>query len=526
MDNLQERIAVLEKANQVAFYKSWPALTEKTVALLMEICQSEAGLLCQAGEPDGKDTQRQPAWCGQPRDLPDNWWAALRKKLAQPAIFKDGSVRWIDRDTMVSEPIIATAFANLKSLRNMLILPLPHSRNLPGGVILINSDAPRLDLAKEVMRRLSTEIEKTGDLEDMRQRESRLMSLNEILSQLGASLNPDQVLRMFIERARQFMQVEAVSLFLLDEKSGETVLQMASQLSNDIQVEKVRIPPGVGIIGKVIQTGETLLIEDVHQDERHYAGVDKISGFRTRSILAVPLRSRPIDLGQGRGMSQERIIGGLEAINKIGGTFKAEDIELLQILAQGASTILVVAQLYVNANTLFFDVIQALVDAIDAKDPETIGRSERISVYSAEIARELGLPEEDVYHIRLGSLFYNVGPISVSDRVLGKTGSLKKQDLQRVRAQGEGASATAPLSELAMPEGMREDQIPLYQQIVAVAEMFDKMTADVPGRPGQPADEAIDYLRETAGMRFDRDCVEAFIRAYEKGKIPLAKRGS
>ena len=373
MYSLEELQSCLDKANQAAKNRDWKPLASQTLALLQEICQAEAAIIYPsnfAASPDdalAAEFESAP-WLGCPEGISPVWWKALRKKLLQPELFRPKSVRWIDRDTVLSEQSLIQAFSYLPSLRNLMILPLPHSKGLPSGAMLFNSSTPRLELAQVIAQRLASELEKAAELDSAIYREERLMALNEILGQLGASLNPDEVLRMFIERARQFLNVEAVSLFLLDEEKNELVLQMASHADQQVQVEKLRVPRGEGIIGKVVQTGETLLVENAKQDHRHYEKVDAMSGFYTRSILAVPLRSRPIDLGEGRGTSKERIIGGLEAINKIDGGFRAEDIEMLQILAKGAATILVIANLFVDANGLFFDVVHGLVTAIEDND--------------------------------------------------------------------------------------------------------------------------------------------------------------
>jgi HD-GYP domain-containing protein (c-di-GMP phosphodiesterase class II) len=518
MDSLQEMRYFIEKANRAAEHKDWLTLAEKTLELLQEVCQAEAVLLYPPsgaqGKAEGVVYEEQPApWRGCPQSISPAWWAALRRKLLQAPLFYGGQPRWIDRDTAIPEREVAVAFANLPSLRNLLILPLRHSEGMASGVLLVNANSARLDLGALVASRLATDLEKASELERIRRRETRLMALNEILGQMGASLNPDQVLRIFIERARQFLNVEAVSLFLVDEKSGDLVLQMASQANKAIQVEKVRVPRGQGIIGRVTQTGETLLVEDAKQDQRHYDQVDQISGFFTRSILAVPMLSRSIDLGMGRGTAQERIIGGLEAINKIGGGFKSEDVELLKILARGASTILVVAQLYENANRVFFDVVHALVGAIDAKDPHTVGHSQRVSDYATEIARHLGLPEEEVYQARMSALFHDVDKNGLPDDLLRRTGSMKRDALERLREQDpNGETKTSPLLDA-------EEELPLISRVISVADVFDAMTSSRPYHQGAPVEHVFAFLRDNIGAHYDPQCVMALIQAYDQGTI-------
>ncbi len=523
MENMEAITNYLEKANQIARCADWQELIRQTCDLLMEICAAEAALFYQPGRN---------AWQGKLKDAAGEEWETARSALLQPGLFDNESAQFFDQGA----PALA-ALPLPAAIRNLLVLPISEPGNAPAGFLLVNTGRPHPMIAAAIARRMASDIEKTAQIAASQQREARLRELNDILGQLGASLDPDQVLRMLIEQARHFLQVEAVSLFLIDEPNNELVLQMASQSDTQINVEQIRVPVGKGIIGYVIQTGETVLVEDAHNDQRHYYQVDQSSGFNTRSILAVPLSTRSINLGQERGTSQERIIGGLEAINKIDGPFQAEDPELLQILAKGAATVLVVAQLYKDANKLFIDVIQAIIAAIDAKDPYTSGHSQRVSEYSVQIAREMSLDIEKIYQVRLGSLFHDVGKIGISDQILQKNGSLTKDEYQIMKRHptiGENImsevhlmSAEIPamvghhehLDGSGYPHGLRGDQISLISRIVAVADVFDAMTSNRPYRAGLPVDEVFAYLQNNTGTHFDENCVAALIRSYRKGAI-------
>jgi HD-GYP domain-containing protein (c-di-GMP phosphodiesterase class II) len=153
----------------------------------------------------------------------------------------------------------------------------------------------------------------------------------------------------------------------------------------------MRLPKGKGIIGHVIETGERVLVSDVTRDQRHFRGVDQTTGFVTRAILTVPLRAAPFNQGE-RGIRQERIIGGLQALNKMEGTFDEQDAETLTTLAKHAATVFRMAKAVADNDQLFMDMIQWMIAAIDARDPYTEGHSQRVSDYSVEIARQLNCP--------------------------------------------------------------------------------------------------------------------------------------
>ena len=286
-----------------------------------------------------------------------------------------------------------------------------------------------------------------------------------------------------------------------------------------------------------MESGEILVIDDVHDDERHYQKVDHSSGFQTRSILAVPLFSRPVALGSDLGETKEKIIGGLEALNKIGGSFTDNDQSILQTLANQAATILEIARLYSESRELFMDVVKALTAAIDAKDPYTEGHSHRVSEFATEIAKELVLDPSQIHQLRIGSLLHDVGKIGIPDAILLKSGKLDDEEYRRmkehavigakilrsVRTLSEGLPATEQhherLDGKGYPKQLLENQITLFGRIVAVADVFDAMTSNRPYRAALSPQEAFEYLISQADTQFDKQCVQAMIRAYSNGKI-------
>lgn len=144
---------------------------------------------------------------------------------------------------------------------------------------------------------------------------------------LAASLEMDEVLRSLLENVREHFRVEAASVALVDERTGELVFRVAAGAAAD-QVVGVRLKPGQGIAGWVARSGLPTLVPSVDQDPRWYPGVDQETGFRTRAIIAVPIR-----LG-------EEVLGVLEAINPMEGSLDEGRIKLLlNVAALAASAI-------------------------------------------------------------------------------------------------------------------------------------------------------------------------------------------
>ena len=510
-------IPLLERANHIAAITDPDLLMEQTLALLMEVCGAEAGAVYWVD-----DTGEALAWKAGDRGV-----------FGERMGLRSGPGREILRQ---EGPALKEDFSGGK-YKSLVSIPLRLDGEPLGVALLFNPHDTDFDMAQVLANRMAGEIDRSIRLEASQQRNRRLEALISILEQIGSSLDRDQILRVIIDSARTFLGAEACSLFLKDETNGDLELVMASNINERIQVEQMRVPAGKGIIGHVVQTGETLLVADTSLDERHYGGVDRDSGFVTRSILAIPLCTRTVDLGSERGVTRERTIGGLEALNKLQGTFSEDDAQLLGILAKQAATVLEIAALYADTNDLFLDVVKSLTAAIDAKDPFTEGHSRRVSEYSVAIARELGLSAEEIHHIRIGSLLHDVGKIGVPDTILCKPGKLTREeyDLMKqhpaigARMMSQVRSLNSELPMLAehqerldgsgYPRGLKGGEISLTGRIVAVADVFDAMTSDRPYHQRLPVEIAFEFLSKHVDTKFDRLCVEALQRAHDRNLL-------
>ncbi len=147
-----------------------------------------------------------------------------------------------------------------------------------------------------------------------------LRALRNIAGAIGQSPGLAQVLQVVMDEVESLFPVEAGSLLLLDEEKGELRFERALG-SATARVAPFRLRVGQGIAGWVVERGESLLVPDVREDPRFYRSVDQLSGFRTRSILCVPL------------MVRGRAIGAIELINKVEGAFTEEDLVFLELLA-------------------------------------------------------------------------------------------------------------------------------------------------------------------------------------------------
>lgn len=195
---------------------------------------------------------------------------------------------------------------------------------------------------------------------------------------------------------------------------------------------------------------------------------------------------------------------------------------------------------------LFMESIEMIAAAVDAKDPYTKGHSKRVSQYSVILAKELGLPEDEVEKILISATLHDVGKIGVEDRVLKKPGVLTNEEfeiMKRHTVMGfEIVRQVKRLEEMlpgirwhhealngkGYPDGMKGDELPLMVRIIAVADTFDAVTTDRPYQAGRDFPSGLEILRKHAGSKYDPIVVDALHSAYTKGDFRTheVRRGS
>ncbi len=153
----------------------------------------------------------------------------------------------------------------------------------------------------------------------------RKAMLMEVAQLITSSLALEEVLPLTLEWATKAMDAEAGSVILLDKISDELVIKIATGLKGQ-EVQDKRFQKGEGIAGLVAETGEPRIVTDVRQDKHFLESIDQMTGFKTHSVLAVPL--------QVKG----KIFGVLEVLNKRGGQFfDDEDLKVFTIFADLAA---------------------------------------------------------------------------------------------------------------------------------------------------------------------------------------------
>jgi len=160
---------------------------------------------------------------------------------------------------------------------------------------------------------------------------ARAEALLEIGIALSSILDVDALLREVMDRAQELLEAERSTLFIVDRERGE----LWSKVLRGLKPHEIRLPLGMGIAGWVGKSGRSVVVGDAYEDPRFDPSVDKRSGFRTRSVMAVPIRGR-----------DERVIGVIEVLNRRTGAFGVDDERLLTAVASQAGVAIENARLF------------------------------------------------------------------------------------------------------------------------------------------------------------------------------------
>lgn len=366
--------------------------------------------------------------------------------------------------------------------------------------------------------------------EEIERRNRRLARLVELSVTLNSTLDLEALLQLVTATASELLECEAASILLYNEKQSRLYFAAATG-SDPHKLAEIPVPLDHSLAGTIFRENRSIILNDTERDARHFPLVSEHINFHVRSLVGVPMSIK------------ERVIGVLEAVNKHSGFFSPEDESILSVTASHAAIALGNAQLFReveqshNELRLAYDAtIRGWSHALDLRDHETEGHTQRVADLTVRLAWAFGLGEEQIVQIRRGALLHDIGKMGVPDAILLKSGKLTAAERRIMRQHPRYAyEMLSPITYLGpaldipcfhhekwdgsgYTLGLKGENIPFSARLFAVVDVWDALSSDRPYRKAWPPARTMDYIRGESGKHFDPQVVGVFLRLMRDEK--------
>lgn len=331
-------------------------------------------------------------------------------------------------------------------------------------------------------------------------------------------------LQVVLEEVRTFLQVEAADVLVHDPRFHS--LSWASGYGfGTPAVQHAVLRVGEGHAGLVALDRRTLRIDDLGAAELRPVRDALLTSEGFVSYVGVPL------------VSKGQVLGVLEVFHRRPFEPDFEWLEALDVLAGQACLAIDNASMFdrlqrsrLDLELAYDETIEGWSRALDLRDNETEGHTQRVKEMTLRLARAMGFPEGELVQIQRGALLHDIGKMGVPDEILLKPGPLTDAEWLVMRQHPELALALlSPIAYLrpaidipfahherwdgtGYPRGRRGKQIPRAARVFAVVDVWDALRSDRPYRDGWPEVRVLDHIESLSGTHFDPEVVEAFLK--------------
>ncbi len=249
----------------------------------------------------------------------------------------------------------------------------------------------------------------------------------------------------------------------------------------------------------------------------------KVKAFRSGGVDYI---SKPFQFDEVRARVETHL-----KLHELREALKLQNDHLEELVSERTKQLQIVVE---HIQSTYDETLQVLGGALDLRDNETAGHSQRVTRYSLVIAKAIGCNAEELKQIELGAFLHDFGKIGIPDAILLKPGKLTPDETeimrQHVRIGYDMVRQISFLSGAAQillahqefydgtgyPNGLKGAEIPLGARIFSVADTLDAMTSDRPYRSALPFQAAQKEILRCSGSQFDPDVVKAFLSIPEQ----------
>ena len=423
-----------------------------------------------------------------------------------------------------------------ENLRSMAFATMEYERELIGILSAVTLGDVRdfsddeLILLQGLSDQAALALVNTRLYKDAQRRLEQLQAMRAIDTAIASNRNLQENLTVLLEKITEQLDVDSAVFLLLDE--ANQYLEFATSLGfHAPKLPFTRIQMGEGMAGRAALERKIVYTQDLRTDPKTLLNAPLLMEEGFISFYAAPL------------IAQGKVKGVLEIFNRTLLNPDDEWLNFFEVLADQAA-------IAIESTTLFQDLqrandelsqaydstIEGWSHALDLRDKETEGHTQRVTRMTLKLARAMGLTELELVQIRRGALLHDIGKLGIPDGILLKPGALTDDEWTLMSQHPQFAyNMLAPIDYLkpaleipychhekwdgtGYPRGLKGEEIPLSARIFALADVYDALTSDRPYRKAWSKEKTLEHIRSLGGTHFDPQAVELIMRAMEDGE--------
>ena len=537
-DELKRRLSELEALNRVSLSLRAAQTAEELLPLLLDEALQVLQTPCGAIWLVDKDHQVAR------RVVARGWMNEI--EMAEVAIGEGAVGRVIEENN----PQIVADFASAAFEQSRLNSKVPPGR---GGACFPIASAsevigslciglpPTRSLSEQDRRMLSTlaeiaavALQRAQLLTDLQRQMERLAALREIDYAINVNTDFHPMAEVILGQTRQHLGVDAVQIWALEPGLARLEFVLAEGLRKN-PPDKTFYQIGEGLPGTVALTLHPLTISDLKQWSAVNSGVECQNyldeGFLAYIGLPIVVKGR---LGGVIELCQRSPLTSLAAQEPQWLSFAKTIASQTALAMENALLFREWNNILMELSLSYDETLEGWAKALELRDRETAGHSDRVTEWTLQLALALGVEKEQLIHIRRGAILHDIGKIGVPDTILLKEGPLTAEEWQIIRRHP--VFAYELLSQIRFlqqaldipychhekwdgsgyPRGLKGEEIPLAARIFAVVDVWDALTSDRPYRKAWSQAKAREYLQSQARKHFDPRVVAAFLQLLDQ----------
>jgi PAS domain S-box-containing protein len=382
-----------------------------------------------------------------------------------------------------------------------------YHNNKVGGIVIFSEDITEFKLAET---QLETQLK-------------RIIALSEIDRAIISNIDVHVPLNVLLNEVISQLGVDAVSVLLLNSRS-QTLEYTAGKGFRSKAIQQSRIRMGEGPTGKAVLEQKTLHITNLNQPDNQLLRAELLKNEEFVEYFAVPLITKGL------------LKGVVEIFNRTPLNVNADWVNYLETLGRQAAIAIDSAQLFAGLQqsnielvTAYDATIAGWSRAMDLRDRETEGHTQRVTELTLKLAEKMGISYQEQIQIRRGALLHDIGKLGVPDNILLKPNLLTEAEWRIMRKHPTYAfEMLMPIIYLrpaidipychhekwdgtGYPRGLKGEQIPLAARLFTFVDVWDALRSDRPYRPGWTAEKTQTYILGQSGRQFDPKIVDIFL---------------